>query len=228
MSERPNGQTDAGRERLLDLDLVVLLFSENLELLTMTELGAPLLVPEVLAQLRQVDRGRARATRQARALERGGQRSWPVDLGPDLSFRCRAWRSPHELVRFVVVLIRNAPVLDPSRLPGWSKLTSRQRQVALLILQGLSNGEIARGLGLALSTVKAHVGDLFTALGVRSRVELLARVSRVGPAGRDGANSPRGAARLASRHAPRRPRGRASGAGSLDHGSSPRQGAARG
>ena len=48
-------------------------------------------------------------------------------------------------------------------------LTPRQRDVFDLIVQGLSNKEIARRLRLAEGTVKIHIKALFAKLGVRRR-----------------------------------------------------------
>jgi len=49
------------------------------------------------------------------------------------------------------------------------KLSSRQREVLNLILQGPSNKEIARALKLAEGTVKIHVAALFNKLGIKRR-----------------------------------------------------------
>jgi ATP/maltotriose-dependent transcriptional regulator MalT len=48
-------------------------------------------------------------------------------------------------------------------------LTLRQREVFELIVQGMSNKEIARALELAEGTVKIHIKALFAKLGVRRR-----------------------------------------------------------
>ncbi len=48
-------------------------------------------------------------------------------------------------------------------------LTPRQRDVLELIVQGMSNREIARALNLGEGTVKVHVAALFRVLGVTSR-----------------------------------------------------------
>jgi DNA-binding CsgD family transcriptional regulator len=48
-------------------------------------------------------------------------------------------------------------------------LTRRQRDVLDLIVQGKSNKEIARILGLGVGTVKIHVAALFRKLGVNRR-----------------------------------------------------------
>jgi len=52
--------------------------------------------------------------------------------------------------------------------------TIREEEVAKLILDGLSNQEIARRLYIGISTVKKHVSSIYHKAGVGSRSELLA------------------------------------------------------
>lgn len=51
-------------------------------------------------------------------------------------------------------------------------LTAREREVAALATQGLSNKEIARKLGISEGTVKLHLNSVFGKLGVNSRAGL--------------------------------------------------------
>jgi DNA-binding NarL/FixJ family response regulator len=55
-----------------------------------------------------------------------------------------------------------------------TSLTPRQRSVLSLVLQGLSNKEIARALGLTVGTTKNYVSELLKASNVRTRSEMLA------------------------------------------------------
>lgn len=53
-----------------------------------------------------------------------------------------------------------------------ARLTPREREVAVMVGEGASNGEIARALFMSETTVKTHVGHLFTKLGVDNRVKV--------------------------------------------------------
>jgi len=67
-----------------------------------------------------------------------------------------------------------APEEDPhvsSRPVNVGLLTERQKEVLLLLSQGLSNKIIASHLDLAEGTVKLHVSAIMRALGARSRTE---------------------------------------------------------
>ena len=57
-------------------------------------------------------------------------------------------------------------------------LTAREREVLGLIRQGLTNPQIAERLSISLETVKHHVSEILSKLGVGSREEAAALVSR--------------------------------------------------
>ena len=59
-------------------------------------------------------------------------------------------------------------------------LSHRERQVLALMAEGRTNGEIARALILAESTVKCHVSTAYSKLGVASRREAAALAAELG------------------------------------------------
>jgi len=56
----------------------------------------------------------------------------------------------------------------PAELTG---LTGREREVLVLVAQGLSNAELAGKLFLSEATVKTHVGRILAKLDLRDRVQ---------------------------------------------------------
>jgi DNA-binding NarL/FixJ family response regulator len=58
-------------------------------------------------------------------------------------------------------------------------LSCRQREVLDLIVQGMSNKEIARALNVAVGTVKIHVAALFAKLGVHRRAAIAVMAARL-------------------------------------------------
>ncbi|MGW2725470.1 LuxR C-terminal-related transcriptional regulator [Streptomyces sp. NPDC001492] len=55
--------------------------------------------------------------------------------------------------------------------PAVDELTDRERQVLVLLGGGLPNRLLARQLGIAERTVKAHVAHIIEKLGLRTRLE---------------------------------------------------------
>jgi LuxR family maltose regulon positive regulatory protein len=58
-----------------------------------------------------------------------------------------------------------------SATPGSVRLTAREQEILERITAGDSNKEIARAFDLSLHTVKRHVANILTKLGVSSRVQ---------------------------------------------------------
>ncbi|WP_444984539.1 helix-turn-helix transcriptional regulator [Halomonas mongoliensis] len=105
--------------------------------------------------------------------------------------------SPPELLRQAELVIRNQGIWVPSELMArvvggtfrvlggveqaqpeeLEALTGRERAVTFAVLEGQSNKEVARRLGITERTVKAHLGSVFQKLGVRDRMQLVRRLS---------------------------------------------------
>jgi len=60
-----------------------------------------------------------------------------------------------------------APVVVPQ------KLSKRQKQLIIMLDQGLSNRDMAEKLGISEHTIKVHLWRLFRRLGVKSRTQTL-------------------------------------------------------
>lgn len=55
-------------------------------------------------------------------------------------------------------------------------LTAREREVAVLVMRGFSNKQVARELGLSTGTVKLHLHRVFQKLGAKSRYALRVQI----------------------------------------------------
>lgn len=77
--------------------------------------------------------------------------------------------SPHLLQRLVSRAIEARPAGDAD---GALPLTPREEDVLPLVVEGLSNQEIADRLHLGVTTVKTHVANLMDKLGAQNRVQL--------------------------------------------------------
>jgi len=69
---------------------------------------------------------------------------------------------------------RRAGLKMPRELRKTGGLSTREREVYDLLLQGRTNGEIAKTLFISESTAKVHVKHIFEKLGVHSRAEAAA------------------------------------------------------
>jgi DNA-binding NarL/FixJ family response regulator len=76
-----------------------------------------------------------------------------------------------ELGQPLVVLRYGPPTVSTGHL---TDLSPRERQIAALITEGLSNKQIARRLAIALATVKDHVHRILTKTGLPNRAAVAA------------------------------------------------------
>lgn len=88
-------------------------------------------------------------------------------------FHCSPRMTAHLCERLAALANANTAGL----LAAAHSLTPRERQIASLVSNGLSNKEIALGLRIGPATVKNHVHNILDKLGVRRRAAIAARVS---------------------------------------------------
>jgi DNA-binding NarL/FixJ family response regulator len=112
------------------------------------------------------------------ALKAGASGFLLKDVPPDeLLFAIRAVHSGDAVVAPSTtrrLIDRFAPMLPADAAPGTpdlGELTERERQVLILVAQGLSNAELAKQLFVSEATVKTHVGRILAKLGLRDRVQ---------------------------------------------------------
>ncbi|MDP0400504.1 response regulator [Tsukamurella strandjordii] len=102
---------------------------------------------------------------------------------------------PEQLVQLVRTLAEGGVVLSPKVATqvvsgflggvtvddlGTDKLSPREREVLVLVADGLSNLEIGRVMHLSVGTVKDHVSALLGKLGVANRVQAALVAQRAG------------------------------------------------
>ena len=88
--------------------------------------------------------------------------------------------APSVTRRLIAAFTRHGPPgagLPPRQL---AELTAREREVLVLLAEGLSNAEIAARLFLGEATVKTHVARILMKLGVRDRVQAVIIAFRAG------------------------------------------------
>jgi DNA-binding CsgD family transcriptional regulator len=121
-------------------------------------------------------RGTARvgAARTLLAQDRTGPAADQVTAAEPLLARWGGWRVAQlEQVRDRLGL---TPPDGRRTVTGLAALTPREREVALLIADGLTNAELARRLYISPKTAAVHVSNILHKLGVGSRTEVVAVV----------------------------------------------------
>lgn len=87
-----------------------------------------------------------------------------------------------EVLLAPAVAARALPLLvgGGRRAPAFPHLTEREHEVLELVAQGLDNGRIARRLGLSDKTVRNHLSNVLTKLGVADRAAAIAKARDAG------------------------------------------------
>jgi DNA-binding NarL/FixJ family response regulator len=93
----------------------------------------------------------------------------------DAFVRLRAARH----VDAAAALLRTLGVRPSTAMHADGRLTAREAEVLELLAHGLSNPEISDRLFISRKTVEHHVGNILAKLGLRTRAEAAAYVSRV-------------------------------------------------
>lgn len=75
-----------------------------------------------------------------------------------------------EVTSTLIHAATESPAVDATARDAFASLTNREREVAELMAQGLTNAQIATRLHVSLASVKAHLASVFTKFGVDNRV----------------------------------------------------------
>ncbi len=75
-----------------------------------------------------------------------------------------------DVTNTLIAVATSTTGVDAKAKAALDSLTQRERDVAVLLAQGLTNGQIGSRLNLSLASVKAHLSSTFTKLQVDNRV----------------------------------------------------------
>jgi DNA-binding NarL/FixJ family response regulator len=88
-------------------------------------------------------------------------------------YQGQIWATSTQLHTILDTFARIVPPRFPSGDGPQAALSKREREVAELVAEGLSNRDIASQLGLSEHTIKNYLFHIFEKLGMSSRVELV-------------------------------------------------------
>lgn len=89
----------------------------------------------------------------------------------------RVWFNQEVLAQFIQAVNANKKVGSTHDSEEFMKeLTEREREIAILVSQGLSNKAIGAQLYVSERTVKSHLSSIFSKTGVQSRLKLALRI----------------------------------------------------
>jgi len=113
---------------------------------------------------------RVGAARCLLAADRREEAAAQVEAAAPLLARWSGWRVAQ--LDGVRARLGLAPADAPPAVTGPAALTPREREVAVLIGDGLTNAELARRLYISPKTAAVHVSNILRKLGVASRTEV--------------------------------------------------------
>lgn len=87
-----------------------------------------------------------------------------IQIGPDVVVRLTYWGE----TQLEKVLAGAEPEPDPEPLP----LSQRELEIAELVVEGMTNADIAEELGISLRTVTTHIANIYRRLDIHSRAAL--------------------------------------------------------
>ena len=98
-------------------------------------------------------------------------------------FIAKSW-PPAALIHVIDSVLEGGAAFEPPRSAAapmdGDGLTLRQLEVLSLLAQGKSNKDISRRLGIADRTVRAHLTEVFQAVGASSRIQAILNAQRMG------------------------------------------------
>jgi DNA-binding CsgD family transcriptional regulator len=113
---------------------------------------------------------RVGAARCLLAADRRAEATAQIEAATTLLAEWRGWRVTQ--LAQVRAQLGMAPADAPPAVTGPAALTPREREVAVLISDGLTNTELARRLYISPKTAAVHVSNILRKLGVSSRTEV--------------------------------------------------------
>ena len=92
-------------------------------------------------------------------------------VGRKMSFAVRAYAKEVLLLFGSEVELDESIALNSGSVQGYYALTEREREILHKLNSGMSRGEIAVSFGISQNTVKSHLKNIYSKLGVRTRSE---------------------------------------------------------
>jgi len=90
------------------------------------------------------------------------------------------WLDPTLSVEISRSLLARTPRGEEESLSAYDSLTPREREVMRLVVEGLSNKEVAVALEISVKTAEHHRGSLMRKLGMQNSVELVRYAAKLG------------------------------------------------